>query len=251
MEVDRCRDLRDHFPAFVTDALDPTIQARIREHLSLGCATCARDIGRLDEAFYALPGDLPPQGFLVGGAEAMVKAISRKPQEQPEEPILFPDGKPLRVAWTTAALFALALGAAAVWGRGMLDDVERAKHSVVAQQRQTRSVIDDYRSLEGAHDQLRGMLDSLTSADTRVVELAGEGTGRAFVSSDAVLLSFGPLPTGAAYEVALGEQVLGPIEARLAEAGGGRRYPLPANTDLTAAVVVRPVGGAPILSSSN
>jgi hypothetical protein len=234
MEIDRCQDLRGHFCAFVTDSIDATVEARIREHLSMGCASCAQEIGRLDAAFYTLPRAQPPVPFLEGGAEAMVAAIIRRPQEQPETPILFPEGRPLRVAWTVAFFFALALVAAAVWGRGQGETVENALLKAASESRQTRRVVDDYRSLQSSHAAARALLDQLSDAETLVVEMRGEaGTARAFVSLEAksVLFTTSGLAEDPAYRLRMmrGDSgtVLGPLEPKIADGGGGRQYDLP------------------------
>ncbi len=254
MEVDRCRDLRPHFPAFVTDGGDATVQARIREHLSLGCAACAAEIGRLDAAFYSLPASLPPQPVLEGGTDAMVAALARRPQEQPETPILFPDGRPLRVAWTVAFLMALALAAAAVWGRGQQDAVRSATLSGAADARQVRQVVQEYRQLQEAHDGARAMLEQLTDPATQVVSLTGAAsTSRAFVALDAGTLLFTTtgLPAEPAWTLVLvaGDDVLelGPLEPRIAESGGGRQYPLPEGLALPQELQLRAGDGRVVL----
>ena len=53
MEIDRCRDLRPHLAAFVSEGGDPHLAARIRFHLEGGCASCATEIHELDAAFCA------------------------------------------------------------------------------------------------------------------------------------------------------------------------------------------------------
>ncbi len=254
MEVDRCQDLRPHFPEFVTDGLDATVEARIREHLSLGCAACAVEIGRLDAAFYSLPADLPPEPFLEGGAEAMLAAIVRQPQERPETPILFPEGKPLRVAWTVAFLFAVALGAAAFWGRGMQGDLLDAVQRAAAEGQQTRQVVGEYRELQDAHGAARAMLQQLTDTQTTVVELVGSGPpSRAFVAAEAGTLLFTTpgLPAGESYSLVLvsGATVteLAPLEPRIAESGGGRQVPLPEGVVLEGELQVRAGGDRVVL----
>lgn len=254
MEIDRCRDLRASFPAFVTDSVDATVEARIREHLSLGCAVCAAEIGRLDTAFYALPRALRPEPFLEGGAEAMLSAITRQPQEQPEVPILFPDGRPLRVAWTVALLCALALGAAAVWGRGQQSAVFDAEQRAAAEMRQTRRVLGEFGELQAAHDGARTLLDRLTDPTTQVVELIGElGSARAFVAAEPRTLLFTTpgLPTGQTYElvIAFGGAAtpLGPIEPKIAQSGGGRQYELPPGLESPSELQVRRADGGIVL----
>lgn len=254
MEIDRCTDLRPSFPAFVTDGADATIEARIREHLSLGCAACATEIARLDAAFYALPLALQPAPFLEGGAEAMLAAITRQPQEQPEVPILFPEGRPLRLAWTVALLCALALAAAAVWGRGQRSILQNAEARATSELRQTQRVLGELRELQAAHDGARSLLDQLTDPSTLVVSLVGEGaSARAFVAlTPRTLLFTTPgLPTEQSWELVLarGDEVtvLGPVEARIVEHGGGRQYPLPDALELPVELQLRGADGGILL----
>lgn len=244
MEVDRCRDLRVWFPAYVTDGGEPKTAERIRLHLAGGCAACAGEIDRLDAAFYALGLVFKPVPPGEGASEAMAKAIVRRHQEAPEEPILFAEHNPTRLAWWLVALFAVALLAAAFWGRGQRERLEDASLALRSAQIQTREVIDDYRQLQERAAGTSSLLDSLTNPRVTTHDLGGIGGARARLFVDlerpALTLTVVGLQPGPDEQLAVYWQqgdawsLLGPLERRIAEGGGGRVFELPSGASLPA-----------------
>ncbi len=244
MEVDRCCDLRVHFAAYVTDAGEPKLAERIRLHLAGGCVACAREIDELDAAFYALGRVFAPMAAGEGATEAMAAAITRRHQEAPEEPILFAEHNESRLAWWLVVLFAVALLAAAFWGRAERETLQSANLTLHAAQVQTREVIDDYRQLQERAGGTAALLDALTNPRITSHDVAGEGgaRARAFVDLEkpSLTLTVVGLRPGAEEQLAVYWQqgdawsLLGPLERRIAEGGGGRLYELPPGASLPA-----------------
>ncbi len=244
MEVDRCCDLREHFAAYVTDAGEPKLAERIRLHLAGGCVACAGEIDELDAAFYTLGRVFAAVAPGEGSTDAMAAAITRRHQEAPEEPILFAEHNENRLAWWLVALFAVALLAAAFWGRGEQEKLHSVNLTLHAAQVQTREVIDDYRQLQERAGGTAALLDALTNPRVTTHDVAGDGGTRvrAFVDLEkpALTLTVVGLKPGAEEQLAVywqqGEawRLLGPLERRIAEGGGGRLYGLPPGASLPA-----------------
>lgn len=117
MEIDRCRDLREHLVPFVMGATERSVELRLELHLAQGCAACATEIQALQEAWYYLPLGLPPQPLLEGSAQLLSRNIGARPQEFVEVPIVYPDTDERRLLVTLLVLFGVALFAAALWAR--------------------------------------------------------------------------------------------------------------------------------------
>lgn len=257
MEVDRCTDLRPLFPAYACGLLDTPGCLRIQLHLKDGCAPCAARIDRLQHAFQAVPLAFPPQPLPPNSVQAVVGAVGRLPQELREEPIVFVDENPARLAKVLLVLFALALFAAGFWGRAQVGHLAEARGDAEAARRQSRSVREELRHMEGQQQALRSLLDGVVSPAVSVLELAGPGgAGRAFVSPEGFLtLSLGPVTPGEGQLVLWwqdGESwtALG----RVPERGGGQRFATPAGASSPSVVISRhaeaePTGpGEPLLS---
>jgi len=148
MELDRCRDIEGYLPAFVTGDLSPSLTLRVQKHLGDTCASCAGRIESLNEAFQRLPLTVQSCPLPEGSLDLLVEKISEQPQEQREEPIVFRDTNEGRLAWTLVLLAVAALIAVGFWGRWAESEMEDARRAKDAADRQTRQVIENYRSLE-------------------------------------------------------------------------------------------------------
>jgi hypothetical protein len=148
MELDRCRDIEGYLPAFVTGDLSPSLTLRVQKHLGDTCASCAGRIERLNDAFQRLPLTVQPCPLPEGSLDLLVEKIGDQPQEQREEPIVFRETNEGRLAWTLVFLAMAALIAVGFWGRWTESEIESAHRAKEAADRQTRQVVENYRSLE-------------------------------------------------------------------------------------------------------
>ncbi len=120
MELDRCRDLREHFVPFVVGNAPRSVELRLELHLAQGCAACASDIDDLQTAWYAIPLSMPPQPLLDGAPALLARNVGSRPQEMVEVPIVYPETNERRLLVTLVILFGVALFAAALWGRSQV-----------------------------------------------------------------------------------------------------------------------------------
>jgi hypothetical protein len=168
MELDRCRDLRDCLPTFVTSDLDANRTLRVQKHLGDTCGPCATEIEALHAAFQRIPLALAPCPLPEGSLGALVDKIASQPQEEREQPIVFRDTNEGKLAWTLVLLAMAALIAVGFWGwtmeRTSARDLSAAEAATRSAQRQTRSVVGDYRSLEGKARTLEAELAALKDA---------------------------------------------------------------------------------------
>ena len=168
MELDRCRDLKDFLPTFVTSDLDPNKTLRVQKHLGDACGPCAHEIEALHAAFQRLPLAQAPCLLPEGSLEALVEKIAAEPQEEREQPIVFRETNEGKLAWTLVLLAMAALIAVGFWGwtmeRTSAGDLGAAEAATRAAERQTRSVVNDYRSLDAKARSLEAELKALKDA---------------------------------------------------------------------------------------
>lgn len=239
MEQDRCRDLSDHLPAFVTGDLPPDLTLRIQKHLGDVCASCSSRIERLHDAFQRIPLASAPCPLPEGSIDALLKKIGAEPQEEREVPIVFRETNEGKLAWSLVLFATAALIAVGFWARSMDQRLGEAESLRQASDLQTRRVVNDYRDLEAKARSLESHLDAVT--DPRVLtsdltSLGTEGHVRAFIDPTAhrVIVTLAGLPTSGPeqqYAVWWGAKgswtLLGRIDKRREAAGGARTYSLP------------------------
>ncbi len=195
MEGDRCRDLQSSYPAYAAGLTDGLLNERIHLHLGDGCPACAFEIEELMEAFHAVPLGLAVEPFPAERAEAMVALAKSQGQEQVETPILFPQTNQLRLWIVLTALAAVAVVAAAIWGRGQAKDAERLRIEAGRAQQRSGMAVDDSARMRAQLDSLARTLDSASDPLATVIDLKGEMPGRAFVDAEGntLVLSLDPL----------------------------------------------------------
>jgi|GEM_PF-2780605 len=245
MEVDRCEDLRPHFPRFVVGLAEAHIMRRIELHRGEGCSRCAAAIDRLEHAFHAVPLALPVEPLPEGSIDFIVGSVGRTPQEHVEVPILFPDPDPVRLWRLLCLLSAVALFCAALWGRGVQSDVADVERAAAADRAQIRRVLDDYRAQRGELEALQGLTRTVTNPALPLGDLrAGDARLRAWADGEALMTTVVGVPAGdgalvlwwAADDgapVALGE-----LEGPMAQRGGAKQFPLPAGATAPAVLIL-------------
>jgi hypothetical protein len=172
MELDRCVDLKEHLPAFVTGDLDPNMSLRVQRHLGDACAACAVKIEELHAAFQRIPLAHVPVSLPEGSVDALVERIGSQPQQERDVPIVFRETNEGKLAWTLVLLAMAALIAVGFWGRSADRDLQAAEAATHAAQVQTRRVVDRYRSLDEKLVRIAGELDALKASQAAPSEEA-------------------------------------------------------------------------------
>jgi hypothetical protein len=202
MEMDRCRDLREHLVAWMAGTASKEVELRVRLHLSDGCAGCARELEALYEAFHAVPLASPPQPLPEGSVPLLVKKIAAQPQEVREVPIVYPETDGRRLAWVLVFLFGVALVAAAVWGRHQVRELDEAAGRVAFEEAQTRRVSGEFHDLRSRAGRIEAHLLALTDPQTSSHDFhpgKDDARLRAFVRLDRgmLVLAFADIPAPA------------------------------------------------------
>jgi hypothetical protein len=166
MELDRCVDIKEHLPAFVTGDLDPNTTLRIQRHLGDACAPCAVKIEGLHAAFQRIPLAHVPVSLPEGSIDALVDRIGKQPQQERDVPIVFRDTNEGKLAWTLVLLAMAALISVGFWGRSTDRELRSAQSAARAAQVQTRRVVDEYRNLDEKLVQIAGELDALKASQS-------------------------------------------------------------------------------------
>lgn len=194
MELDRCRDLRDHYADYAAGTLDHPEELRVRLHLGEGCAACAVEIEQLMEAFHAVPLGGTPAALPPGSRERLLEEVQRSEQEQHEVPITYPETDPARLWKVLAGLAAVAVVAVAFWGSGKVETAGALQSDVDAARRANAVEV---RSLERQLEQARTTLRGMGAPGARVVDLDGSVRARAFIDPDGGTVTFSSEPLGA------------------------------------------------------
>jgi len=171
MEIDRCSDLKEHLPAFVTGDLDSNTTLRVQKHLGDVCAACTVEIETLHAAFQRLPLAQAPCPLPGDSFELLVENIAAQSQEEREVPIVFRETNEGKLAWTLVLLAMAALIAVGFWGRNTERDLRAAETAKQTSEIQTRSVVSDYRLLD---DKARSIEDELEALKASLVPPATE-----------------------------------------------------------------------------
>lgn len=164
MELDRCVDIKEHLPAFVTGDLDPNTTLRVQRHLGDACAPCAVQIEELHAAFQRVPLVHAPVSLPEGSVDALVERIGNQPQQEREVPIVFRETNEGKLAWTLVLLAMAALIAVGFWGRSADSELRTAQSAARAAQVQTRRVVDDYRNLDEKLVRIATELDAIKAS---------------------------------------------------------------------------------------
>jgi len=170
MELDRCVDIKDHLPAFVTGDLDPNTTLRVQRHLGDACGACAVKIEKLHAAFQRIPLAHPPVALPEGSVDALVERIGGQPQQTREVPIVFRETNEGKLAWSLVLFAMVALIAVGFWGRSVARDIQSARDATHAAQVQTRRVVEDYRKLDEKLVRIAGELDALKASQSPSLE---------------------------------------------------------------------------------
>ncbi len=200
MEGDRCRDLRSNYAAYAAGLTDGLINERIQLHLGDGCPGCAFEIEELMEAFHAVPLGLAVQPFSTERAAALVETAKTTRQEEVETPILFPESNQLRLWQVLTTLAAVAVVAAAIWGRTQALDAQHLRSDAARAGQRSGLATDEASELRDQVSTLSTTLESAADPHARVLDLSGAVPGRAFldVEGSTLVLSVDPLgPPGA------------------------------------------------------
>jgi len=254
MELDRCRDLRPQYPAYVVGTTDKNVELRIQQHLGDGCASCAGELEGLQEAFQAVPLATGPQPLLDGAAGLLARNIAGTPQAVQIEPIVYPETNERRLLITLLILFGFALGAAAFWGRAQLEELDDARTLVALERVRTRDAVAQYRQLEGRAQRIETMLDAVSDPRVSSHDLrpgAGGARARAFVDGDArsLALSVTELTGEAPFVVQWvaaddASTDLGALPDAAATRGGAVSFALPEGATLPARLRIVDAAGA-------
>ena len=239
MEHDRCVDLREHYPAFVTGDLSPNLTLRVQQHLSEVCGSCSTEIEALHDAFQRLPLAKASCALPEGSVEALTQKIGAQSQEVREVPIVFRETNERKLAWTLVLFATLALIAVGFWARRIDRRLVGTEDARQAAEAQTRVVSNQYRDLENRALGLQADRDALTDprvASKNLSAVEGEGSVRAFLNLSVghVVLTMVGLPEPGAdqrYEVWWGGDAawsyLGAIDQGVLRSGGARSFTLP------------------------
>lgn len=239
MEGDRCRDLQPHYPAYATGLTDGLLNERIHLHLGDGCPGCAIEIEELMEAFHAVPLGLTVEPMPPERIAAVVALAKTTRQEEVETPILFPETNQLRLWYVLTALAAVAVVAAALWGRAQSADADRLQFDAQMAEARGAEAVKIADLMEGKLEGLAATLESAADPLALVLDLLGDVPGRAFldVEGGGMVLSVDPLGApgaGRLHHVWLlddGEPaLLGKLPPGYSVEGGQIRMPLPEST---------------------
>ena len=170
MELDRCVDIKDDLPAFVTGDLDSNTTLRVQRHLGDACAACAVKIEELHAAFQRIPLAQVPVSLPEGSVDALVERIGNQPQQERDVPIVFRETNEGKLAWTLVLLAMAALIAVGFWGRSADRDLQAAEAATRAAQVQTRRVVDDYRNLDEKLVRIAAELDAVKASQAAAPE---------------------------------------------------------------------------------
>jgi len=234
MEMDRCRDLRDLYPAYSADATSKADAMRIQLHLGDGCAACAVEIEQLMEAFHAVPLGTRPVETSAQSREALMGEIGRTAQEAHDVPVLFPETDRNRLWKVLTVCAAISLACTAWWGNQQLQRIEQLKGEV-GRAGMSQSV--DTRSLERQIGELRATLQSAVNPRSKVLTITGDGVhARLFLDDDGDVATIASEPIGAPPDGSLhhlwlidGESasLLGRLPTAFSEQGGQLRFRMP------------------------
>ena len=245
MELDRCRDLRPSFVAYVVKTADRAMELRIETHLSHGCASCAGKLEELQEAFQTVPLAAGPQPLLDGAADLMAKNVGATPQIEQIIPIVYPDTNERRLLLTLVILFGVALAAGAFWGRTQLETVHDAKVLLQTERARTRQAVGQYRDLQARAQRVDAHLDAVTNPRITSHDLRpglNDSRARAFVDAEggSLTLSVTALPGPTPFVVQWGAEEawtdLGPLPDAASTRGGALSLPLPEGATLPASL---------------
>ena len=100
-----------------------------------------------------------------GSISALVETIGAQAQDQREQPIVFRETNEGKLAWTLVVLAMAALIAVGFWGRSMESKLSGARASKQAAERQTRQVVENYRSLDTRARAIAAELETLKNAE--------------------------------------------------------------------------------------
>ena len=165
MELDRCRDLRDHHVGFVVGTLTKPLELRVEAHLSGGCGPCARRIEALQGAFQSVPLAFGPQPPLPGGAELLAKNVGATPQAERIEPIAYPETNERRLLVVLLVAFGLALAAAAFWGRTQVEQNEALTSDLAFERSRHRATVGQYRTLQTRAHRVEQLLETVLAME--------------------------------------------------------------------------------------
>lgn len=192
LEADRCEDLRPHLVSWMAGTADKQVELRIRLHLSEGCAGCATELDALYRAFHAVPLASPPQDLGEQGAELLARKIAALPQNERQEPVVYPETDGRKLGTVLLVLFAIALVVAALWGRQQGRDLDQALSRVAFEESRTRQVSGDYQDLRQRAGRVEAHLDALTDPAVTSHDVPAGPNGarlRAFVGLERGMLT--------------------------------------------------------------
>ncbi len=245
MEVDRCEDLRPHYPRYVVGLADEHIVRRIELHRGEGCARCSAEIDRLEHAFHAVPLALPVEPLPDKSAEFLVQAVGRHAQDHVEVPILFPEPNQLRLWRLLALLSAVAVFCGALWGRGVQRELQRYERASAADRAQTQRVLGDFRAQRNEIAALQAVTRVTTNPTLPMADLRGDGRLRAWAELDegrltATIAGVAGGDVEVWWAPARGEAAaLGSFPGGVAEGGGASQFELPDGASVPAMLSVR------------